>query len=1398
MRIKEMVKEGLKYEQYEVTLQNSEVSSVISKFEKLKRDLKVSADAILAVSTLNVFKYYVMDDVITYLCFNNDKNLCVNDFDISKNESQICSDYIKEIYTKINNKNDRNICCDDSSVLVCVNKQNTKEEMMQYNVFFCAKYEIFDDRITIKIDYIPKYGIQVNSISYIAHYLWISLEKIVLMPELELRQQKLINYIECENIIKSSKGVVKKYSNKKGIYEYFLDQVRNHGDEIAVVDCELKERKLSYRELYIHVINLEKYLKHLGADKDSVIGVNIERSSKAIIAILTICKMGAICVPLDKAYPKEFVTHILNDSGMTIMISDERCDISGVANFNISEIDEIDQMNYVEDVIANNVEINPNDIRFIYYTSGSTGKPKGTTHPETHIINEALWRMEKFPLSSMDIIGQRCTISIAASAYDLLHGAMFGIKTVIIPQTVLLNPHKLISMINKYKISWICLTPSLIDLLASIDNDECKTVTSLRYINILGEKLKKELFDSFRSKFPKVLLTDKYGCTEVFGIMVRDLNTPAQNDIGFEKIYNVNAYVLSKDNEIVPYGAIGEICVSGDMVRNSGYHNLNELNNLKFTEWRPSNTWEVERLYRTGDVGYLLPTGESFLIERMDFVAKINGKRVDLKGVESLILQINQVKEAVVVAKNITENKTDIYAYITVNGTIETKDIIKKIRNYVPDYMVPKHIKIIESIPRLSSGKVNYKLIKNKDFMLENNDYSHNIDSIFERIVSILGYLLNEVVSEEEYNTEFSILGLDSILNTKFAMILSQKLDIDISPSDIYDYPTVNKLYSCIAKSKNTSVPKHYNIGKSEDISQNDNIAIVGMSGRFPDAKNIDEFWNNLYNSKNSIREIPQSRWKINGFYDPIPGKENYSYSRWGGFLDDIDQFDAKFFGITPKEAIVMDPQQRLCLMESYRALEDAGCLGKTNNVGVFIGASNNDYIEILSKAGINTADSVLGNSMSMLAARISYYHNFTGPSMVVDTACSSSLVALHLACQSLKAGECDIALVGGVSIINTPSFYLKTSKLNVFSPTGKCKVFDDKADGFVSGEGVAFVVLKRNQEAHNNNDNIYAVIKGTAINQDGRTNGITAPNGISQMDLQMNLFNKIGISPERVSYIETHGTGTKLGDLIELKAIDKLFKKYNVEASHRCALGSVKTNIGHLIAAAGITSLIKTALCIYNKTLVATLNHDEPNTLFDWNNSSVYVNTETKEWEVKNGEKRIAGINSLGIGGTNAYCVLEEVTKNIECNRRVTQPAYNFNTQSYYMKYCSCSDENSIKDSDDGKISDFRELLSEYINIENNDINQDATLVEYGLDSLKLISLKNKIYEIFYIKISLDDLINNNIRQIMDLTNLQNVKNSTQNDNVVRKYEEDKLDITQLSDEELVNLYDNIMNRRR
>jgi acyl transferase domain-containing protein len=341
-----------------------------------------------------------------------------------------------------------------------------------------------------------------------------------------------------------------------------------------------------------------------------------------------------------------------------------------------------------------------------------------------------------------------------------------------------------------------------------------------------------------------------------------------------------------------------------------------------------------------------------------------------------------------------------------------------------------------------------------------------------------------------------------------------------------------------------------------------------------------------------------------------------------------------------------MDPQQRLCLMESWRALEDAGYTGDSlgdHHVGVFVGAREPDYSVLVANAGCApSAQTLLGSDMSLLAARISYFCDLHGPSMVIDTACSSALVAVHLACRSLRDDECTMALAGAVSVTNDPDFYVATSKLNIFSPQGRCRAFDEKADGFVHGEGVGFVVLKRLDRAVADRDHIYAVIRGTAVNQDGRSNGITAPNQAAQSELQEALYRKLAIDPATIGYVEAHGTATPLGDPIEIQALARSFGRFTSHKQY-CALGSVKTNIGHLAAAAGIAGLIKSALCLNYRQLVPSLHFERPNPLLDFADTPFYVNTVCRPWQVAQGAVLRAAINAFGIGGTNAHAVLEQ-----------------------------------------------------------------------------------------------------------------------------------------------------------
>jgi acyl transferase domain-containing protein/SAM-dependent methyltransferase len=423
-------------------------------------------------------------------------------------------------------------------------------------------------------------------------------------------------------------------------------------------------------------------------------------------------------------------------------------------------------------------------------------------------------------------------------------------------------------------------------------------------------------------------------------------------------------------------------------------------------------------------------------------------------------------------------------------------------------------------------------------------------------------------------------------------------------------------------------------------------IAIVGLAIRAPggvhDAASFAEV---LWNGRDAISPIPAERWSLAEWYDENPDTPAKMITRYGGFIGDVDRFDAEFFGISPREAASMDPQQRLLLELSWHALEDAGCAPASlagSATGVYFGIANGDYGRALfAHPELIDAYFSPGNAYSVASGRIAYLLGLHGPAISIDTACSASLVALHLACQGLRHGDCERALVGGVNLILTPELNINFSKAGMMAPDGRCKAFDASADGYVRGEGGAVVVLRRLRDALTDGDRILAVVRGSAINQDGRSNGLTAPNGPAQEAVLRDALSAAGVTPAQVSYVETHGTGTSLGDPIEVNALGAVFGEGH-DASRPLAIGSVKTNVGHLEAAAGIVSVVKTVLALERREIPPHLHFRIPNPYIDWASLPVTVPTRTTAWAPIEG-RRIAGVSSFGFSGTNAHVVLEE-----------------------------------------------------------------------------------------------------------------------------------------------------------
>jgi acyl transferase domain-containing protein len=422
-------------------------------------------------------------------------------------------------------------------------------------------------------------------------------------------------------------------------------------------------------------------------------------------------------------------------------------------------------------------------------------------------------------------------------------------------------------------------------------------------------------------------------------------------------------------------------------------------------------------------------------------------------------------------------------------------------------------------------------------------------------------------------------------------------------------------------------------------------IAIVGVGCRFPKAKNPESFWHLLRNGIDAIAPVPKERWDMDAFYHPNPEAPGKINSRWGGFLEQVDWFDADFFGISRDEVEHTDPQQRLFLEVAWEAFENAGIVPTSlagSQTGVFIGLCTADYHRLLYKNFSTIGPySGTGTTSCITANRLSYLLDLHGPSMAVDTACSSSLVTVHLACQSLRSGESDLCLAGGVNLILSPDSTISSSQTRLLSANGRCKTFDANADGYVRGEGCGVIVLKRLCDAVRDGDNVLALIRGSAVNQDGLSNSLTAPNGLAQQAVIRQALERARVRPAEISYVDAHAVGTSIGDAIEFKALKTVLIEGR-EPDQPCWIGSVKTNIGHLEAAAGISALIKIVLSLQHEEIPPHLHLEQLNPYISLENTPFSIPTEAQKWP-RSKDSRFASLSAFGFGGTNAHVILEE-----------------------------------------------------------------------------------------------------------------------------------------------------------
>lgn len=1059
------------------------------------------------------------------------------------------------------------------------------------------------------------------------------------------------------------------YPLDKTCYQLFLNRVTDTPEACAVM-CNKVE--LSFNQLNHKVVDTSRHLVALGAQPGDRVGIYLGRSADIVVAQLAVMRVGCVYVPLDPNYPKERVSYMVNDSGCQFILTEKTLLDSAEDNFgkDIRKVIVDQPCEHTEHELIDQIYQGDNTLpAYIIYTSGSTGKPKGVVVSHQSLTNCIVAVKKQVDYRPGESLLAVTTYCFDIAGIEIYMPLISGGTCIVADTDTIKDAERLKDTVSKLKPKYLPGTPATFEMLFKVgwkNEDAVKIICA-------GDKITdhlKSLFDRYECN-----VWNFYGPTETtIYSTVKKLSTNEPVTIGVP-IANTTVYVLDKNLRLLPAGVRGELYIGGDGV-SLGYWQNEELTSARFLEspFKPG-----EKVYRTGDMVRWLESGELELVGRIDNQIKIRGYRIELGEIEAVLSRHDNIESCVVVCYRNNDHNIIRAVYIPNQDATDSRSIRNFISCSLPSYMVPDEFIAVEEYPLTPNGKIDRKYLSSDVLaaskpacsISKNRDPNYFRSRIRDIFVQALGH------SDFSDSDAFFSIGGDSLKAIDVMESINKALSFNEKVTSLFRYPTISTLDEYLKKltdyDSNTSVTCFDSISMnlaSESISETDHtslggydrdtFAIVGISCQFPGAKDHNEFWSNLCSGIESIDIVSSHELRKFGVPDQLIADPNFIAKR--AVIEDKDKFDAEFFGISPRDAELMDPQARLLLLHAWKVVEDAGYIAENiPNTSVFVSASNNFYQALLPGFLANMTDTrILDNADEYVAwllaqggtipTMISNKLNFQGPSLFVSSNCSSSLSSLSLACQGLASGDCDFALVGASTLFPANTLgYIYQAGLN-FSGAGHCRAFDDSADGMIGGEGVAAVLVRRANDAVRDGDNIYALIRGVAVNNDGAEKvGFYAPGVGGQSSVISKALKKAGVSAESIRFIEAHGTGTKLGDPIEVAALVDAYRNRTKKRQY-CAIGSVKSNIGHLDTAAGLAGLIKTALSLKYSELPPTINFSEENKNIDFRSSPFYVASSREYLSSSKDEPLRAGVSSFGIGGTNTHAILEKCY--IECVR--------------------------------------------------------------------------------------------------------------------------------------------------
>ncbi|MBB6254968.1 non-ribosomal peptide synthetase/type I polyketide synthase [Nitrospirillum iridis] len=1010
------------------------------------------------------------------------------------------------------------------------------------------------------------------------------------------------------------------------------------------------EEVLSYAALDRRANALAHTLAARGVGPGALVGLCLERSTALVLGVLAVLKAGGAYVPLSPDDPADRLAALARDAGLAqILVRPDRRDrFANLSDDDVLVLADTD----AERADAPMAAVTPDDLAYVLFTSGTTGAPKGVMVPHGAVANLLAWCQDGWPLTAEDALLQRTPLTFDPSVAELFWPLATGARLVLAGPDGHRDPGTQVDLIRRHRVTALFSVPSQWHTL--LEEPGIAACDTLRLVICGGEALPAALIGRFQAALPRAALVNVYGPTEAT-VLASAWPCPPRPDEGAVRIgapiANTHLHVLDEALRPVPPGVAGDLYIAGRGLAR-GYLNRPDLTDAAFIR---APAVPGGRLYRTGDRASLTRDADGRLslrfLGRVDHQVKLRGMRLEIGEVETALRLHPDIAAAAVRLVTPPSGEAMLGGCLVpaVGAAITGDDAAAFLADRLPGWMVPRVWATMPTLPLTAHDKVDGAALDQHlrlALSQRTGDRSPTAPATMgamERTVArIWCDLLNlPAVGRDDH---FFDLGGTSLMLARVRRRLEDAGLGDVPIADLFRYPTVAGLAAHLraegAVDAPVAVPARAEAGDHA-------VAVIGFAARFPGAPDVDAFWDNLLRGVESIRRFTRAELVAAGA--PAALVDDPAYVPANGVLDGVEDFDAGFFGYSPREAETLDPQQRLFLETVWHALEHGGYgrRGLAERVGIYAGSEISNYLlfnlaDRLDPTDMNGGYALsLANDKDFLATRAAYALDLRGPAMTVQTACSTSLTAVAMACDALVSGQCEMALAGGVSIQLPQIQGYRHREGLVASADGHCRPFDAAASGTVNGNGVGVVLLKPLARALADGDTVHAVLKGWAVNNDGSHKlGYTAPNADAQARALTAAWDHAGVRPDQLGYVEAHGTGTPLGDPIEVTGLVQAWGD-RPRSRTPCLLGSVKGNIGHLGAASGVAGLIKAVLTVREGQIPPSLHLDTPNPKIPFAGSPFAVNGGLRPWPGP-GVRR-AGVSSFGIGGTNVHVVVEQ-----------------------------------------------------------------------------------------------------------------------------------------------------------